>query len=220
MPHRQTDERHNPYGNVDLEYGHQETGTTAPDFHENPLPPSQHYGGRHHHPHATVLANPVFLARIESVRKDIEDLSIYITQISTLHQRAVTSTDSSTSAAIENTVAQTQVLNTTIRDQIRYLEIDAARSGGNVVKNSQIRNIKNQFKNRIDQFQQEEVTYRARYQEQIARQYLVIHPDANEAEIREAAEADWGDEGIFQAAVRQTSFRHDTIVYFHTNIIS
>jgi syntaxin 1B/2/3 len=217
--------RHNPYDDVEAGYDnfqgpdnrHHENALQSqryeppaivnyaqnglPFVQSNGLPPSQAYGGTNATPHPTVLTKEVFLARIVSVEKDIEDLSIYITQISTLHQRAITSTDSSSSTALESTIAQTQVLNTRIRDQIRYLETDAARSGGNKLKNSQIRSVKNQFKNRIEQFQQAEADYRERYQQQIARQYLVVHPDADEAEVLEASQADWGDEGVFQAAV-------------------
>lgn len=81
------------------------------------------------------------------------------------------------------------------------METDAARSGGNVTKDSQIRNLKSQFKSQLEQYQQEESTYKKRYQDQIARQYRIVNPDATEEEVHEAAQANWGDEGVFQTAV-------------------
>lgn len=96
---------------------------------------------------------------------------------------------------------QTQILNTRIRDQIKFLETDAARSGGAVAKDSQIRSLKNMFKSRLEQYQDEERQYRKRYQEQIARQYRIVNPEASEEEVREASTANWGDEGVFQTAV-------------------
>lgn len=149
----------------------------------------------------TVMSNQDFLSRVEACRREIDSLSGNISQIANLHQRAISSPDSGSSSALENLVSQTQILNTRIRDQIKYLEMDAARSGGAVTKDSQIRSLKNQFKNRLEQYQEEERTYRKRYQEQIARQYRIVNPDAGEDEVQEAATANWGDEGVFQTAV-------------------
>jgi syntaxin 1B/2/3 len=131
-------------------------------------------------------------------------LSDRISDIASQHQRLIASTDGSESAALESLVASTQVLNTRIKDQIKYLETDAARSGGNATKDTQVRTLKTQFKQRLEQFQREEVTYKKRYQEQIKRQYRIVNPAATEAEVNEAAEADWGDEGVFQTAVRSS----------------
>jgi syntaxin 1B/2/3 len=149
----------------------------------------------------TVMSNQDFLSRVEACRRDITSLSGNISQIASLHQRAISSPDGSSSSALENLVSQTQILNTRIKDQIKYLETDAARSGGAVTKDSQIRSLKNQFKNQLEQYQSEEQTYRKRYQEQIARQYRIVNPSATDAEVEEAATANWGDEGVFQTAV-------------------
>lgn len=149
----------------------------------------------------SILSNPDFLARVEGARKDIDSLSANISSIAQLHQRAIGSPDASGSAQLENLVSQTQILNTRIRDQVKYLETDAARSGGNKTKDAQVRNLKGQFKSRLEQYQQEEVQYKKRYQEQIARQYRIVNPQASEEEVREAMDADWGDEGVFQTAV-------------------
>lgn len=121
--------------------------------------------------------------------------------IASAHQRAISSPDGSLSSQVESLVSQTQILNTQIKDQIKFLETDAARSGGNVTKDSQIRNLKSQFKSQLEQYQQEEATYKKRYQDQIARQYRIVNPDATEEEVHEAAQANWGDEGVFQTAV-------------------
>jgi syntaxin 1B/2/3 len=147
------------------------------------------------------MSNQDFLSRVEACRREITSLSTNISQIASLHQRAISSPDGTSSSALESLVSQTQILNTRIRDQIKYLETDAARSGGVVTKDSQIRTLKNQFKNQLEQYQNEEQTYRKRYQEQIARQYRIVNPNATEAEVQEAAVANWGDEGVFQTAV-------------------
>jgi len=148
-----------------------------------------------------IMSNNEFLRRVEGVRSDIDQLTEQIGNIAAWHQRALTSPDSGTSSSLEALIQSTQVLNTKIKDQIRTLEEDAVKSGGNATKDSQVRNLKNTFKSKLEEFQKEEVTYKKRYQEQIARQYLIVNPSASESEVQEAVNADWGDEGVFQTAV-------------------
>lgn len=151
---------------------------------------------------STVLSNSDFLARVDATRSEIRQLSLNVEEISTTHQRILGAPDSTGSAQLENLVSQTQILNTRIKDQIKYLETDAAKSGRNTTKDSQIRTLKQNFKSQLEDYQKEEQVYRQRYREQIARQYRIVNPEATEQEVREAADADWGDEGVFQTAVR------------------
>jgi t-SNARE complex subunit (syntaxin) len=182
-------------------YSHEQYNVSIDD--ENINSANHEYGTRYA---SSTLTIADFLTRVESIKKEIESLSSNISAIASLHQRTISSTDSaSTSAALESVISQTQILITRIRDQIKYLETDVAQSGGNTIKQSQIRSLRRQFKNRIEQYQQEEQIYKKRYQEQIARHYRVIHPEADEAEIQEAITADWGNEGVFQTAVRTSA---------------
>lgn len=61
--------------------------------------------------------------------------------------------------------------------------------------------MKRTFKKQLEDYQKEERDYEVRYREAIARQYRIVNPDASEQEIEEAANANWGDEGVFQTAV-------------------
>ena len=106
------------------------------------------------------------------------------------------------SAAPTSTVL-TQLKNTQIRDQIKFLEADALKTqdGTKGVKSRQAKQLKSEFEKSLKDYQQEEVGYRQRYREQIARQYRIVNPEASEAEVNDAAELDWGSEGVFQTAV-------------------
>jgi syntaxin 1B/2/3 len=148
-----------------------------------------------------IMSQNEFLRRVEGVRSDIDHLTEQIGSIAAWHQRALTSPDSGTSSSLEALVQSTQVLNTKIKDQIRALEEDSVKSGGNATKNSQVNNLKNSFKSKLEEFRKEENTYKKRYQESIARQYLIVNPGASESEVNEAVQADWGNEGVFQTAV-------------------
>ncbi|KAJ9632391.1 hypothetical protein H2203_000796 [Taxawa tesnikishii (nom. ined.)] len=150
----------------------------------------------------TVLSNQDFLARVEAAKADIRKLTSYISEIANAHQRTLSSTDSTSSSALESIVTQTQVLNTSIKDQIKFLETDAARSHGNNIKDSQVGQLKTSFKKQLEEYRNEEASYERRYREQIARQYRIVNPEATEEEVQEAANADWGNEGVFQTALK------------------
>lgn len=150
---------------------------------------------------STILSNQDFLQRVESIRASIRTLTTNVSEIGMLHQRALSSPQTS-QTQLDNLTTQTQILNTTIKDQIKYLEMDAAKSGKNTTKDSQIRTLKGQFKNQLEDYQKEETTYRKRYQEQIAREYRIVNPEASESEVMEASTADWGNEGVFQTALK------------------
>lgn len=151
----------------------------------------------------TVLSNQDFLSRVEAAKADIRQLTQYISEIAAAHQRTLNSPDSSANKALESIVTQTQVLNTSIKDQIKFLETDAARSGrNNNIKNSQVGQLKASFKKQLEEYRNEEASYERRYREQIARQYRIVNPEATDAEVQEASNADWGNEGVFQTAVR------------------
>jgi syntaxin 1B/2/3 len=152
---------------------------------------------------AAVLSRQDFITRVEFTKEQIRDLTASIQQISTLHQRALSSPDNSLSAQLEALVAQTQIKNQQIRDGIKALEADTIKTQDNQksMKVTQSRQLKNDFERELKGYQQEELQYRTRYREQIARQYRIVNPEATEEEVKEASEMDWGSEGVFQTAV-------------------
>jgi len=154
-------------------------------------------------PSSTVLTQQDFLARVDFAKSEIKTLGSNIQEIASLHQRALSSPDSNSSAQLENLVTQTQLKNTQIRDQIKHLESDASKTqdGTKSVKMRQAKQLKAEFEKALKDYQQEEVGYRQRYRDQIARQYRIVNPEASEAEVQEASELDWGSEGVFQSAV-------------------
>ncbi|KAK3659327.1 hypothetical protein LTR56_001216 [Elasticomyces elasticus] len=150
----------------------------------------------------SVLSNQDFLSRVEAVKADIRTLTTHVGQIASMHQRTLSSPDSGSSAQLESMITQTQVLNTSIRDQIKFLETDKARSRDNQVKDAQVAQLKSSFTKQLQEYRVEEANYERRYREQIARQYRIVNPEASDSEVQEAADADWGNEGVFQTALK------------------
>lgn len=152
-------------------------------------------------PERSVMSNPDFLSRVEAVKADIRTLTTQVGSIASTHQRTLSSPESGSSQQLESIISQTQVLNTSIKDQIKTLEKDAVQSKDNQVKNTQINQLKTSFQKQLQEYRQEEASYERRYREQIARQYRIVNPEASESEVQEATNADWGNEGVFQTAV-------------------
>ena len=149
----------------------------------------------------SVMSNPDFLSRVEATKADIRTLTTQVGNIAAAHQRTLSSPDNASSGQLESIISQTQVLNTSIKDQIKMLETDAARSKDNQVKNTQINQLKTSFNKQLQEYRKEEASYERRYREQIARQYKIVNPEASDSEVHEAVNADWGNEGVFQTAV-------------------
>ncbi|KAL5404663.1 hypothetical protein PMIN03_009007 [Paraphaeosphaeria minitans] len=155
------------------------------------------------HSHAaTPLSQQDFLARIDGTKSRINQLSANITEIANIHQRMLSSPDNRSSAQLESIVSETQIRNTSIKDEIKFLEKDASREPQNSFKRTQVEKLKRTFKSQLEDFQKEEADYSKRYRDAIARQYRIVNPEATESEVQEAANADWGDEGIFQQALK------------------
>lgn len=179
-------------------YSRPTAGTGAPVM---PGHPGQGDRIQYVSPGPSVLSNQDFLSRVEAVKADIRTLTTHVGQIASLHQRTLSSPDSSSSGQLESMITQTQVLNTSIKDQVKFLETDAARSKNNQVKNTQVGQLKSSFQKQLQEYRVEEANYEKRYREQIARQYRIVNPEATDAEVQEATQADWGNEGVFQTAV-------------------
>lgn len=153
---------------------------------------------------ASVLSQQDFLARIQHARNDIRSLTADIQSIATLHQRALTGNDPSAQNQLEALISQSQLTNTRIRDQIRSLKSDAERTtdGTRTLKIKQFDSLNDAFKEELKRYLAEEQQYKERYREQIARQYRIVNPEASDQEVRAAADQDWGNEGVFQQALR------------------
>ncbi|KAH7148792.1 t-snare, syntaxin [Dactylonectria macrodidyma] len=170
----------------------------------------QNYQQQQQPPSSAALPLNDFLNRVQSLRNDIKALTTNIDYIGQLHQRTLGSTDGAAKEQLEHYVAQTQISNTAIKDGIKGLERDLAKTTDTSrnTKNTQLQSLKTFFKSELDKYQSIERDYKQRYRDQIARQYRIVNPDASEAEVQEAAEADWGNEGVFQTALKTNVHGH------------
>jgi len=175
------------------------------------VPVQQAYGQAPAEQHgAQPLSREDYLSRIAGTKQRIGQLTSDIQSIASVHQRMLSSPDNRSSSELEAIVSQTQIRNTQIKDEIKFLERDATRGGNDSFKKTQVESLKRQFKTQLEDFQREEADYSKRYREAIGRQYRIINPEATDAEVQEATNADWGDEGIFTQAVSAKRYANET----------
>ncbi|KAK7529659.1 t-SNARE [Phyllosticta citribraziliensis] len=150
------------------------------------------------------LSDQDFLGRVGLCGKNIELLTTRIGEIATIHQRLLNdANEAHAQAQLKTLTTDTQILNTKIKDEIRFLEADAMRSGNNSTKNSHSRRLKNTFQEKLHDYQVLEKKYSDRYRDQIRRQYRIVKPDATEEEVEAAANEDWNQSGgLFQTALK------------------
>ncbi|KAI0473075.1 t-SNARE [Xylariaceae sp. FL0804] len=156
-------------------------------------------------PVSQTLSQQDFLGRIQFLRNEVGTLTNNVQAIASLHQRSLAEADAGLSAQqLERIVAETQNLNGGIRDQLKFLQNDANQTtdGSRRTKQQQMQTIKSKFESELQRYQQEEASFRERYRDQIARQYRIVNPDASEDEVYQATQTDWGNEGVFQTALR------------------
>lgn len=166
----------------------------------------QHEMAAYPAPAGGFLSQQDFLSRVSRVRAEIRSLTTQVQQISTLHQQALAGSDDSVQRRLDDQVAATQQQTNAIRDQIHQLKKDVEDTPANhpsgPMKKKQWETLNADFKRETQGYLQEEQDYSQRYRDQIARQYRIVNPDATEQEVRDAANQDWGNEGVFQTAVR------------------
>lgn len=153
---------------------------------------------------APVMSQQEYLTQVSSVRGEIRSLTTSVQSVAGLHQRALGGNDPNAAQQLEQLVSETQLKNMQIRTQLRLLQRDCERTtdSAHALKKRQFESLNNDFKNELQGYLQEESQYRERYREQISRQYRIVNPEASEEEVSQAADADWGTEGIFQTALR------------------
>lgn len=156
------------------------------------------------------MSSSEFLSRVESIRSDIRKLANETARVEQLHATSLASSSTGGAAAtqlnrqIEDATAVVQDRSRAIRDALRQLAADLAKTSAAAardMKQGHIKALRSEVERELQAFSAQEAQYRDRYRQQIARQYRIVNPDASEEEVRQASTADWGNEGVFQTAV-------------------
>ena len=148
------------------------------------------------------------LNECRSIDQGIDQIEQNLNQLRMLQDRSLNDADtsggSSTSRQLDALSSDTMSLYRELTERVRQVK---SSPDARQPKNSpQVGRIDRRLKQAIQQFQQVESAFRKRTQDQMARQYRIVRPDAPESEVRAAVE-DVSGQGnqVFQQAMMQSS---------------
>jgi syntaxin 1B/2/3 len=148
------------------------------------------------------------LNECRDVERGVQDIETgNLEQIKLLQQQVLQSTDTSSNSGparqLDGLVAETMQQYRSLTDRVRRIkgkpEARSAKNGPHVDR------VDRRLRAAMNQFQVLESQFRARMQEQMARQYRIVKPDASEDEVREAVEDTSGQ--VFSQVLMQSDRR-------------
>ncbi|KAL6863112.1 hypothetical protein ACO1O0_003356 [Amphichorda felina] len=174
------------------------------------------------------------LNECRDIDRGIEGILHNLDQLRALQQRTLDDADaSSTSAAnrqLDSLSAETMVDYRTLTERVRQVKSNPdSRTPKN---NPQVSRVDRSLKDAIRKYQSYESQFRKRTQDQMARQYRIVRPDASEEEVRAAVEDTSSNGQVFQqalmhsdrqgrarAALSAVQDRHDALVKIEQQMI-
>ncbi|XXH05476.1 hypothetical protein Hte_011905 [Hypoxylon texense] len=147
------------------------------------------------------------LNEVTEINRGIDMIDRNLDQLKMLQQRALDDADASASS---NTNRQLDALSSETMAQYRSLTERVRQLKSNPESQQkfgqQVRRVDSRLKDAIRAYQGVESAFRKKTQEQMARQYRIVRPDADESEVRAAVEDQTGGQ-VFQQAMMQSNRR-------------
>ncbi|KAH9903802.1 t-SNARE [Xylariomycetidae sp. FL2044] len=148
------------------------------------------------------------LGEVSEINRGIDMIDGNLNQLRMLQQRALDDSDSSGSS---NTNRQLDVLSSETMSNYRSLTERVRKLKSNPASQQkygqQVSRVDRRLKDAIREYQQVESAFRKKTQDQMARQYRIVRPEATESEVREAVEDQSGNSQVFQQALMQSNRR-------------
>ncbi|THG95073.1 hypothetical protein EW026_g6515 [Hermanssonia centrifuga] len=152
-------------------------------------------------------AMSAFYSEITSIQDAITSYNSNIARISDLHSRTLNSTDEGANhqnaALLEELVGQTSGLGTNIKQRIQALEAQPAQPGQDMrIRKNRTDFARSKFVEALQNYQQVERDYRARYKQRVERQFKIVKPDATPEEVNAVVnDTQGGGDQIFAQAL-------------------
>lgn len=145
------------------------------------------------------------LNECKDIDRGIENIESNLETLRMLQQRTLDDADSSASSTanqqLESLSTETMALYRTLTERVRTVKSNPESQSA---KNSpQVGRVDRRLKAAIQQYQSVESQFRKRTQEQMARQYRIVRPEATDEEVRAAVEDTSGGQ-IFSQAMMQS----------------
>ena len=149
------------------------------------------------------------LNECRDIDRGIDEIENNLNQLRMLQDRSLneadTSTGSATSRQLDNLSSQTMTLYRGLTQRVR--EVKSSPESRQPKNAPQVGRVDRRLKQAIQNYQQVESAFRKKTQDQMARQYRIVRPDASEAEVRDAVEDSAQGGQVFQQAMMQSDRR-------------
>lgn len=147
------------------------------------------------------------LNECRDIDNGINEIERNLEQLRMLQQRSLddadTSSGSATNRQLDQISSETMSLYRSLTDRIRKIK---SNPESRQPKNSpQVGRIDRRLKTAIQSYQQVESAFRKRTQDQMARQYRIVRPDATEDEVRAAVEDTSASGQVFSQALKDSN---------------
>lgn len=146
------------------------------------------------------------LNECREIDNGIEQIEGNLRELRRLQDRCLAEADSSASSSSRQLDAlntETMALYRTITDRVR--KIKSSPEGRQPRNQAQVGRVDRRLRQAIQDYQGVESSFRKKMQDQMARQYRIVRPDASEDEVRAAVEDTTGNSQVFQQALMQNN---------------
>lgn len=145
------------------------------------------------------------LNECRDIDRGVDKIERNLEQLRMLQQRTLDDADSSSSSSanqqLDSLSSETMSMYRDLTERVRTVKSNPdSRTPKN---NPQVGRVDRRLKQAIQQYQQVESQFRKKTQDQMARQYRIVRPDASEQEVRAAVE-DTSNNQIFSQALMQS----------------
>jgi len=175
-----------------------------------------------------------FYTEISAIQDQIRVFNDNVTRISDLHSRSLNTMDEVVAqkeeAKLDELVEDTRALSGNLKKRIQDLERKGGSGRDGQIRKQQTGLVKTKFVEAIQNYQEVEKQYRAKYKSRMERQYKIVKPDATPEEVRAVVNDDQGGQIFSQAlmnsnrygeaksAYREVQERHRDIVKIEKTI--
>lgn len=157
---------------------------------------------------------------IASIQDAIDTYKANVQRISDLHNKTLNSTDEGANrqntGILEDLVAQTRELGNSIKQRIQSLEAQPLQPGQDArIKKNRTDFARSKFMEALQNYQQVERDYRARYKQRVERQFRIVKPNATQEEVNAVVNdtSGSGDQVFAQALSNSSAYGESRAAY-------
>jgi len=158
-----------------------------------------------------------FYSEISSIQDEIKTFNANVQEISDLHSRSLNNMDDNVvkrnAAQREALVEDTSALSTVLKRRIKALERQPGSGRDGQIRKQQTGLVKSKFVEAIQNYQEVERQYRAKYKQRMERQFKIVKPDATPEEVKAVVDDDQGAQIFSQALLNSNRYGESRAAY-------